>query len=459
MAAAITLAQSGLAVTVYEKNEIIGGTCRSLELIKRGCFHDIGSAVYPLVLASPFFQKLPLEEFGLKWMMSPLAAAHPFDDGTAAVISRSIAETSSTLDRNDGKAYIRLMTPLANQSQILINEIMQFPKIPFRHPFLMLDFGRRALCSTTWMAKNLFKGERARAVIAGLGAHSVMRLEKPASFASGFMLAVAAHTTGWPFPEGGSQKITEALAGYLNKLGGKIFTSSEMQSMEQLPNYDLLMLDVTPQQFLKMAEQRLPDSYKHKLGKYEYGPGVFKGDWIMDGPIPWKARECHSANTVHIGGYLEEIAASERDVHLRRHPEKPFVFLTQPSLFDHTRTNSSEHIVWGYCHVPKGSSFDMTGRIESQIERFAPGFKDRILARHIMSPSDMEQDNPNCVGGDITGGSQSLKKLLMTAVSYETPIENVFLCSSSTPPSPGVHGMCGFRAAQKAIRKLDYRLD
>jgi phytoene dehydrogenase-like protein len=258
-------------------------------------------------------------------------------------------------------------------------------------------------------------------------------------------------------PEGGSQKITGALAGYLTALGGKIVTGSEIQSLEQLPPYDLLMLDITPRQFIKMAEGRLPYSYKHRLGEYKYGPGVFKIDWILDGPIPWTAGACLQASTVHIGGRLEEIAASERDVHLGRHPEKPFVFLVQPSLFDHTRaSNGGGHIVWGYCHVPNGSTSDMTGRIEDQIERFAPGFRGRIVARHVMSPADMERDNPNCVGGDITGGEQSLKKLVLPPVSYETPVENVFLCSSSTPPSAGVHGMCGFRAAQTAIRKLGF---
>jgi phytoene dehydrogenase-like protein len=363
-------------------------------------------------------------------------------------------ETVATIDSIDERAYAKLMSPLTSRSQELMDEIMRFPTIPLRHPFLMLDFGRRALTSTTELAKSLFKGKRARALIAGMGAHSGMELEQRGSFASGFLMGITAHSDGWPFPEGGSQKTADALAGYLTKLGGKIVTGYEVESLEQLPAHDLVMLDVTPRQFLKLAENRLPASYINKLKKYKYGCGAFKCDWILDGPVPWRAEECFKANTVHIGGYLEEIAASEREVNLQRHPEKPFVILTQPSLFDHTRANGGEHIVYGYCHVPNGSTLDMTERIEGQIERFAPGFKYRIIGRHTMSTADLERHNPNCVGGDFLGGAQSLKKLILPTVSYATPIKNTFLCSSSTPPSPGVHGMCGFRAAQTAIKKL-----
>jgi len=454
LAAAIYLAKSGLTVTIYEKNETIGGGCRSLELIKKGYFHDICSTVHLQVKSSPFFQTLPLGEFGLNWITSPFALASPFDDGTAAVVSQSMLETISTLDRIDENAYVNLMSPLINQSQKLINEIMKFPYIPLRHPFLMFNFGRRALTSTTDLAKGLFKGKRTQALIAGMGAHSGMKLEQRGSFASGLLMSITAHADGWPFPEGGSQKTIDALAGYFTKLGGNIITEYEVNSLEQLPACDLVMLDITPHQFLKMAENRLPSSYRSKLKKYKYGCGVFKCDWILDGPAPWKASECFKANTVHIGGYLEEIAASEREVYLQLHPEKPFVILTQPSLFDPTRADGSEHIVYGYCHVPNGSTFDMTERIEAQIERFAPGFRDRIIGRHTMSTADLEQHNPNCVGGDFLGGAQSLNKLVRPSISYKTPIRNTFLCSSSTPPSPGVHGMCGFRAAQTAINKL-----
>ena len=454
LAAAIALAQSGLEVTVYEKHEIIGGGCRSLELIQKGYIHDICSTVHLQVKLSPFFQKLPLEEFGLRWITPPFALAHPFDDGTAVVVSQSMSDTVATLDSIDEKAYARLMSPLVNQSQELMDEIMRFPSIPLHHPFLMLNFGRRALISTTELARGLFKGKRARALIAGMGAHSGMELEQRGSFASGFLMCITAHSDGWPFPEGGSQKTVDALAGYLTKLGGKIVTGYEVKSLEQLPPHGLILLDVTPRQFLNMAEKRLPSSYISKLKRYKYGCGAFKCDWILDGPIPWKASECCKANTVHIGGYLEEIAAAERDINQQKHPDKPFIILTQPSLFDRTRTSGDGHIVYGYCHVPNGSTFDMAERIEVQIERFAPGFRDRIIGRHTMPTADLERHNPNCIGGDFLGGAQSLKKLILPPLSYETPIKNAFLCSSSTPPSPGVHGMCGFRAAQTAIKKL-----
>jgi phytoene dehydrogenase-like protein len=454
LAAAIALAQAGLEVTVYEKHDVIGGGCRSLDLIQKGYIHDVCSTVHLQVKLSPFFRKLPLEEFGLRWVTPPLALANPFDDGTAAVVSQSMADTVATLDSVDGKAYARLMSRPASQSQELMDEIMRFPGIPLRHPFLMLNFGRRALTSTTELARSLFEGKRARALIAGMGAHSGMELEQRGSFASGYLMGITAHSDGWPFPEGGSQRTVDALAGFLAKLGGKIVIGCEVKSLEQLPPYDVVLLDVTPRQFLKMAEGRLPSSYIGKLKRYRYGCGAFKCDWLLDGPIPWKASECCKANTVHIGGYLEEMAAAESEVNQQKHPEKPFVILTQPSLFDRSRAKGDAHVVYGYCHVPNGSTFDMAERIEAQIERFAPGFRDRIIGRHTMSTADLERHNPNCVGGDFLGGAQSLRKLIIPPVSYETPIGNAFLCSSSTPPSPGVHGMCGFRAAQTAIRKL-----
>jgi len=454
LAAAIALARAGLAVTVYEKHEIIGGGCRSLELIQQGYIHDVCSTVHLQVKLSPFFRKLPLEEYGLRWVTPPFALANPFDDGTAAVVSQSMSETVATLEGTDGETYAKLLAPLVIQSQELMDEIMRFPSIPLRHPLMMLSFGRRAITPTTKLARSLFKGKRARALIAGMGAHSAMELEQRGSFASGFLMSITAHADGWPFPEGGSQVTVNALAGYLAELGGKFITGYEVKSLDQLPPHDVVLLDVTPRQFLEMAENRLPSSYANKLRQYQYGCGAFKCDWILDGPVPWKAKECHKANTVHIGGYLEEIATAVREVSQQKHPEKPFVIVTQPSLFDRTRAGGDGHIVYGYCHVPNGSTCDMTERIEAQIERFAPGFRDSIVGRHTMSTADLERHNPNCVGGDFLGGAKTLKQLILPPVSYETPIKNAFLCSSSTPPSPGVHGMCGFRAAQTAIRKL-----
>jgi len=454
LAAAVALAQAGLPVTVYEKNGMIGGACRTEELIQPGYLHDVGSAVHPLAIVSPFLRKLPLAEYGLKWIVPPASLAHPFDDGTAVLLGGSVAQTASLLDAADQNGYKKLMEPLVKRWEEIVIEAMKFPQIPLHHPFLMLNFGRHALCSATGLARNMFKGARARALLGGLGVHSVMNMESSGSIAAGLVLALAAHTTGWPLPEGGSRRITNALAGYLLKLGGKIVTRHEIKSLAELPPDQLLMLDITPGQFLKMAEPRLPDAYKRRLQNYRYGPGVFKVDWILDGAIPWQARECLMAGALHLGGALEEIQAAETAVWEGRHPEKPFVLLAQPSLFDRTRATGEGQIVWGYCHVPNGSTLDMTERIEGQIERFAPGFKDRIISRRGMSPADFQTDNPNCVGGDITGGRQSLRKMIFPAISWTTPLDNVFLCSSSTPPGPGVHGICGSRAAQAALKKF-----
>jgi phytoene dehydrogenase-like protein len=455
MAAAVTLAKAGLSVTVYEKNSIPGGACRSQELVIKGVLNDVGSAVHPMVSVSPFFRSLPLSDYGLKWINSPAAIAHPLDDGTAVIVYKSIEETADNLDSVDKKAYIKLMTPLAQYFQTLIDEIMYFPKIPLRHPFLMLNFGRYAMLSAKGLAECNFKGERARAFIAGMGVHSIMNLKKASSSASGLMLAVAAHINGWPIPQGGAQSITDAMTTYFKSLGGNIVCDSEITSLEQLPVHDVLLADITPFQFLKMSSSQLPETYKNKIENYKYGPGVFKMDWIVSKPIPWKASDCLKAATVHLGGPLEDIVAAENDVHNGIVPEKPFVFLAQPSLFDSTRADNNQHVVWGYCHVPHNATFDMMERIESQVERFAPGFKASIIARHIMYPFDMESDNPNLIGGDISGGSQSFKKLIMPSISYKTPVAGTYLCSSSTPPSAGVHGMCGYRAAMTALKNLD----
>jgi len=405
LAASITLAEAGIPVTVYERNNVTGGACRSAELIKPGYLHDVGSAIHPLAMVSPFFRKLPLQDHGLKWSTPPAALAHPFDDGTAALVIRSVKETASMLDDYDRKEYERLMSPMVDNCSEIISELMYFPRIATTHPFTLFRFGYQAMRSAARLAKSVFIGPRARALIAGLGAHSVMSLEQRGSAAAGLVLAVVAHTTGWSMPEGGSQRITDALSSYFIAQGGTIIPNHEVQSLDQLPPYKILMLDVTPHQFLNITKQQLPDSYRRRLNNYKYGPGVFKLDWILDGPVPWKAKECLDAGTVHLGGSLEEIAIAEHTVWENQLPEKPFVILAQPSLFDNTRTKGSSHIVWAYSHVPKDSTSDVTGRIEAQIERFAPGFKERIMARNTMYPSDVERDNPNCVGGDITGGN------------------------------------------------------
>jgi phytoene dehydrogenase-like protein len=454
LAAAILLTQAGLETTLYEKHDVIGGGCRSLELLQPGYIHDICSTVHLQVKLSPFFAQLPLDAFGLRWVTPPYALANPFDDGTAAIVSQSMPDTLASLDEVDRKAYSRLMTSLSIHSQELMDEIMRFPAVPYHHPLLMAGFGLRALGSTKSIAYGLFKDRRARALIAGMGGHSGMELERRGSFASGFLMGITAHSDGWPFPQGGSQRTVEALAGYLASLGGKIVTGCNIESLEQLSRHDIILLDVTPRQFLEMTGDKLPASYADKLRNYKYGCGAFKCDWILDGPVPWTAEECCQANTVHVGGYYEEIATAEREVAQQKHPEKPFIILTQPSLFDPSRARGGGQVVYTYCHVPNGSTVDMTDRIEAQIERFAPGFRDRIVGRHTMTPVDFEKHNPNCVGGDFLGGAQSLRKLIMPSISYTTPLKNVFLCSSSTPPSPGVHGMCGYRAARTALKKL-----
>ncbi len=454
LAAALTLARAGIKVTVYEKNRVIGGACRTEELIRPGYLHDVGSSIHPLGVVSPFLKTLPLQENGLQWVVPPAAMAHPLDDGTAVLLGGSVEETASRLDASDRKTYVKLMNPLVRHWEEIVAEAMKFPQLPLRHPFMMLNFGRRALCSAAGFAHGVFSGGRARALFAGMGAHSVMDLESPGSIAAGLLLTMAAHTsTGWPMPEGGAGGITRALAGLLARSGGTIVTDYAINSLDQLPRNNLLMLDITPEQFLKMGEKQLPGSYKRRLKNYRYGSAVFKIDWILDGPVPWRAKECLKAGAVHLGGTLAEIQSSEADVQRGRSPERPFVLLAQPTLFDRTRVQGTNEIVWAYCHVPNGSTQDMTARIESQIERFAPGFKDRIIARRVMSPADFEADNPNCVGGDITGGKQGLLKMVLPGLSWATPIDNVFLCSSSTPPGPGVHGICGSRAAQAALRK------
>lgn len=454
LVAAINLARAGMKVTVFEKNETAGGGCRTAELIQPGFLHDTGSAIHPLAVTSPFFKTIPLEKYGLNWIVPPFSLAHPFDDGTAAALSIDIDNTVSTLGASDGKAYKKMIGPLVHQGEELVDIVTHFPKIPVSHPLLMLRFGLQALCSTGGYAKYRFSGNRARALMTGLGIHSVMSPHSPGSIAAGLVLAVAAHLTGWVFPEGGAQRISDALISFLEELGSKVVIGSEIRTLTELESFGLVMLDVTPVQFLDMAEDRLPERYSNKLKKYHYGPGIFKIDWILDGPVPWQAEECRKAGTVHVGGNCEEIIQSETEIVNGIHPEKPFVLLAQPSLFDTSRTLGKGHVLWGYCHVPAGSTIDMTSAIEAQIERFAPGFRDRIVSRYVMNTQDIRDSNPNCVEGDITGGSQSLNKMIFPSVSCVTPLTNTYLCSSSTPPGPGVHGMCGSNAADTAIKRL-----
>ncbi len=459
LAAAIRLAQAGRSVQVLEAKDTIGGGCRSLELTLPGFVHDMCSAIHPLGLNSPFFRTLPLAQYGLEWVQPPTPLAHPLDDGSAVLLERSIESTCATLGVDAG-AYKKLITPLVADwpiiEQAFLGPLRLSPLL--RHPFALGRFGLAALNSVQGLAQRLFKGERARAIFAGMGAHSMLSLEQTTSAASALLLGTIGHVVGWPLPRGGSQQIVDALAAHLRSLGGEIVTGVEVRSIDALPPARALLFDVTPHQLLRIAGSHLSSSYKRALERYRYGPGVFKLDYALDGPIPWRAEECLQAATVHLGGTLPEIAASEYQITHGEHPERPFVLLAQQSLFDETRAPAGKQTVWAYCHVPNGSTYDMTERIEAQIERFAPGFRERILARHTTTTAAMERYNANYIGGDINGGVQDLWQLFtrptIRPVPYTTSAKNIFLCSSSTPPGGGVHGMCGYFAAQAALRAV-----
>lgn len=458
LAAAITLARTGRSVIVFEAKDTIGGGSRSKELTLPGFVHDVCSAIHPLGIASPFMRSLPLEQYGLEWIHSPAQMAHPFDDGSAAVLYKSIGETSATLD-NDAAAYQQHIAPLVAHWDTIAEAFLGplRPVTMIRHPFALAGFGLAAIRSARSLAEAWFKGKHARALFAGLSAHSMLPLEQAPSAAFGLMLGLSGHVGGWPFPRGGSQHIVDAMADYLRSLGGKIVTGVDVQSLEMLPLARAYLFDVTPRQLLRIASNHLPTGYQRQLQHYRYGPGVFKLDYALDGPIPWKAPECTLAGTVHLGGTLSAIAESERAVTHGTNPEKPYVLVAQQSLFDATRAPEGKQTAWAYCHVPNGSDFDMTERIEAQIERFAPGFRDRILARHALSPHDLEQYNANYIGGDINGGVQDFLQLFTRPTvrisPYTTPNRHIYLCSSSTPPGGGVHGMCGYYAALAALHR------
>jgi phytoene dehydrogenase-like protein len=454
LAAAITIAEAKGSVLVLETEPTVGGGARSATLTLPGFIHDVCSAVHPLAACSPFFRRLPLAEYGLEWIHSPSVVAHPLETGEAVLVDRSVERTASALGE-DGAAYREVFQTLAEDWAKLEGSILGPPRMP-RHPFALARFGMRALRSASALASKLFASERARAMIGGMAAHSILPLEKPLSAAFALVLTTTAHAVGWPIARGGSQAIAEALASHLRALGGEIATSTPVKSLDELPAARLTLCDITPRQLVSLAGERLPSRFRRKLEAFRYGPGVYKIDWALGAPIPWKAQECAQAATVHLGGNFDEIAASERSPWRGSNPERPFVLLSQPSLFDATRAPEGKHTVWGYCHVLNGSSFDMTGRIEAQIERFAPGFRDRVIGRSILGPRELEMHNANLVGGDIAGGAQDLRQLFLrpTRRLYSTPVKGLYLCSSSTPPGAGVHGMCGYYAAQAALKEL-----
>src|ERR1700730_17942333 len=454
LAAAIVLAQAGLHVDVLEAQAQPGGAARTMELTLPGFKHDFGSAVYPLGAGSPFFASLPLNHHGLEWIHSPAALAHPLDDGTAVMLERSLDQTSASLGI-DGKAWDQLMRPFVKHWKEFVPQILGPVSFFPRDPLLMARFGMLALQSAQSIASR-FRDQRTRALFAGLAAHSFLSLDEPLSAAFAIMMAVPAHAVGWPIPRGGAQAITDALCGVLSTFASKVSSSSPVQNLAALPTYGLFLCDLTPRQLVKVAANRLSESYKRRLRSYRYGAGVFKVDYALNSPIPWKAADCLRAATLHLGGSFEEIAASEKAVRNGQHADHPFVLLAQPSLFDSSRAPGGKHTAWAYCHVPNGSKVDMLQKLEDQIERFAPRFRDCILARRVFPPAALESMDANLVGGDIGGGIMDIRNFLFrpTRRRYATSAPDTYICSSSTPPGGGVHGMCGYHAAKMALTRL-----
>jgi phytoene dehydrogenase-like protein len=454
LAAAIVLAQAGRHVTVFEAEPTIGGGCRSASLTLPGFVHDVCSAVHPLAVGSPLFRTLPLADHGLDWVEPPAMMAHPFDDGSAAVVYRSVERTAAELG-GDGRAYRRLMEPLAEEWPRIERSVLGPLQWP-RHPITLARFGLRALQPASRFARATFDGPRARGLFAGIAAHGMLPLERMPTAGVGLVLGVMAHVAGWAFPRGGAQRLSDALAAHLRSLGGEIVTGTAVRSVDELPPARAVLCDLSPKPLLQIAGHRFPAWYRRKLERYRYSLGSYKVDWALDGPIPWRAPECARAATVHVGGTLEEIARSDRDAWDGRHSEQPFVLLVQASLFDPSRAPESGQTAWAYCHVPHGSEVDMLSRLEGQIERFAPGFRDRVLARSIMRPADIERRNANLVGGDIGAGVTDLRQFFSrpTWRTYSTPVRGLYICSASTPPGVGVHGMCGYFAARRALAEV-----
>ena len=454
LAAAIVLAQAGLQVDVFEAEATPGGAVRTMDLTLPGFRHDFGSAVYPLGAGSPFFSSLPLPDHGLEWIHSPAPLAHPLDDGTAVVLEHNLDEAASVLGA-DGKTWRNLLQPFVERWSEFAPEVLRpVPMIP-KHPFLMARFGMTAFLSAKKIASR-FRSERTRALFAGVAAPSFLALDEVLSGAFGMLMAIPAHAVGWPTPRGGAQAIPDALCSYLATFGGAVWTSRRVESLAELKDYEAILCDVTPRQLLRIGSQRLSESYRHELERFRYGPAAFKVDYALSAPIPWKSSDCLRAATVHLGGTFEEIAASEKAVRRGQHADRPFVLLAQPSLFDPSRAPEGKHTAWAYCHVPNGSHVDMLQKIENQIERFAPGFREIVLARRAFSPANLESMDANLVGGDIAGGVMDIRQFAFrpTPRHYATSARDIYICSASTPPGGGVHGMCGYHAAHKALSRI-----
>ncbi|TDE14457.1 phytoene desaturase family protein [Dyadobacter psychrotolerans] len=455
LAAAITLRQAGLSVLLVEAKKTPGGGMRSAELTLPGFIHDVCSAVHPMVTLSPFFSNIPLQQHGLEMINPIFAAAHPFDDGTAGVLHHSLQKTAEGLGQ-DQEAYLRLMQSTVNNLPKLLPDLLG--PFPFpSHPLALADFGLKALPSGTWLSKR-FKTKQARGLWGGMVAHAIQPLTNLTTSAIGLMLMAAAHVGNWPIPKGGSQSIANALVSYFLSIGGKIETEFHVRSLDQLPSSKAVLLDVTPKQLLEIAGDKLSSSYARKLKNYRYGMGVFKIDWALSESIPFKNESCRKAGTIHLGNTIEEITHAEQITSDGKLADKPFVLLAQPSLFDSTRAPEGKHTAWAYCHVPHGSQQDRTEAIENQVERFAPGFKDVVLERHTMNTLQMEAYNPNYIGGDINGGIQDISQLytrpVLSLSPYRTSAKGLYICSSSTPPGGGVHGMCGYHAAKRALKDI-----
>lgn len=451
LSAAVVCAAAGLRVTVYEAEDTIGGGARTAALTLPGFRHDRCSSIYPLGIASPFFRALPIEAYGVEWLHAPYPLVHPLDHGDAVVVHRSVRHTAEMLG-SDARRYERLLSSLVQNWKPLVRDVLAPPRVP-RHPWLMASFAMAAAQPATWLAAR-FTTERARALMAGLAAHSGAPLGAPLTSAFALLMGALAHAVGWPVARGGAQSIADALTACLRAREGEILVGRRVNALAELSSPSLTLCDVAPEQLARLAAGRLPSRFAQHLTRFRRGPGVFKVDWALDGPIPWRNEACLQATTVHVGGTFEEIAASEQAPREARASDRPFVIVAQPSVCDPTRAPEGRHVAWGYCHVPTGSRVDMTSAIERQIERFAPGFRDRILARHTMPPADLARSNASLIGGDVSGGAFTIRQVLARPSwrGYATPVDGLYLCSASTPPGGGVHGMCGYWAARRALQ-------
>lgn len=454
LAAGIALAKKGLKVHIFEAKDSVGGGTRTLELNEPGFFHDVCSAVHPTAISSPFLSKLPLEHFGLEWIQPTFPLAHPLEFSDSVIVEQSFENTLDRLE-NDGKHYRKLFKEFVDSWQYLSKDIFSELRIP-NHPLSMLRFGWYSMFSAKLLANSFFKNERTKAYFLGLAAHSILPLEKAFTSAFGLVLGTSVHSVGWPIAKKGSHSITKAMLGYFESLGGSVEYNRPITSLKEIPEDKIILFDTTPQQICEIAGNKLPIELQTKLKYYKYGPGSFKIDFALSEPVPWKDAECRQAGTLHLGGTMKEIIISEQQVWQGKHPQKPYVIVSQPSIFDDTRAPKGKHTLWAYCHVPNGSKQNMEQEIIDQIERYAPGFKDIIIAKSSLTATDFQSYNPNYIGGDINGGAQSLRQLfgrpLLKWDPYKLPVDKLYICSSSTPPGGGVHGMCGYNAAKSVLK-------